>query len=693
MTTSPLAIEGGGEPELRLAAFSASVQRLRPYLQDVDQAFAQNLLAQALATELVHGLDLLGVTGGQGAGKTTLLREVYSPWLDPWLEENAGRGETVAVVIVEEPNRTVVEARLHILPQQAADRALLENKDVTELREWHQAVRGGREDVVLAELRVPVRAFQGVRRGFLLLPGYEVIHRQNEVFQARMRRQLTACSGFVIVTDHARLAQGAERKILDDLRDHLGTGADLVVAITRTESLSPAQTKELRSSALELFAEDHVAERGQVFTVTTGRSSERPPSWATAFQDSVLSLGVLSQEVRGRQLTQLGGLLGSEFRDMLHRSRLQLAAQQLSDPGEASYEEALTLFDKTAKSIRQALDDEMSRLVAKHEAVIGSNIEDYVHEHESGWRRVGQGFASFFSLRKNGVDARIEKEVLARWATTLSTGLHPESVQVLQQLSVGHARRIALQGLSAAVVDGDGASLDPAASLVPLGAQQTLMVLGSEKNLVLPEGDGVKQAYEMLPALTLSYLALGLGMSEDAATKLTKDEKQAAASFSAALSSFTAENKLAVSSFVGLLGLDLIVDGNLDSVQLVAKGLAQLLGGGASAASLMLPAAGVFVGAAALGAMHHTIHKDEESMQLARRLNRSYALQVQESFLTSIDASLNDARDLLDRRLASYFRLSEVLATRHRTLKAVADLEREADRLRGDLRAARARPF
>jgi hypothetical protein len=52
------------EPEAQLAAFSAALQRLRPYLEPPHVDVASELLAQALATQLVQGLDLLGVTPG-----------------------------------------------------------------------------------------------------------------------------------------------------------------------------------------------------------------------------------------------------------------------------------------------------------------------------------------------------------------------------------------------------------------------------------------------------------------------------------------------------------------------------------------------------------------------------------------------------------------------------------------------------
>src|SRR4051794_4088627 len=194
------------EPESRLAAFNGALQRLRPHLTGQDAELAAELLSQTLATELLHDRDLLGVTGTQGAGKTTLMREVYGEQVEGWLADNAGRGEKLPVLITEESGRVQTEACLYELADKGAALTALRAR-VVDKPEWEGALRGALPAVVLAELRVAPNVFDGARRGFLLLPGYEAVHEQNARFQKRMRRALAACNGFVIVTSRSRLAQ------------------------------------------------------------------------------------------------------------------------------------------------------------------------------------------------------------------------------------------------------------------------------------------------------------------------------------------------------------------------------------------------------------------------------------------------------------------------------------------------------
>ncbi len=161
----------GDDPERRLGALSASLQRLRPFLNKEDGAVVADLLAQTLATQLLHGMDLLAVAGRHGAGKTTLLRELYGEDVGPWLSDNPGRGEKLPIVVLEDPDQGETSARLHLLPEQASGAQLLQVAEDVDLTAWAQALAGSHPPAVLAELRVPPRLFGGAERGFVGVRG------------------------------------------------------------------------------------------------------------------------------------------------------------------------------------------------------------------------------------------------------------------------------------------------------------------------------------------------------------------------------------------------------------------------------------------------------------------------------------------------------------------------------------------
>ncbi len=263
------------DPEIQLRALCRALVRLRRVAGPREAGVLTELLNQAVAVQLVYGRNLVGVAGGQGVGKTTLLSQAYGGRLDAWLPANNGRGEQCAIGIVEEPGRTDVEAHLYVLAPRDDDSGLRDGisvETVTDLTVWRRAVRGLLPDVVLAELLVPGTELQAAgQRGFLLLPGHEPHDRTNRDWQQRMRRQLVACNGFVIVIDHSRLAQAGERTVLRDLHAHLVAGARPVVAVTKTWSQNLRRAcRSSRSTRPWLIVSVHV-DAGFFPAAATGR--------------------------------------------------------------------------------------------------------------------------------------------------------------------------------------------------------------------------------------------------------------------------------------------------------------------------------------------------------------------------------------------------------------------------------------
>lgn len=351
------------DPEIQLQALCRALDRLRRLAGPKQAGVLTELLNQAVAVQLVYGRNLIGVAGGQGVGKTTLLSQAYGGRLDAWLAANNGRGEQCAIAIVEEPGRTDVGARLHVLAPWDYDSGLrdgLSVETVTDLTVWHNAVRGLRADVVLAELVVPGTELQGAgERGFLLLPGHEPHDRTNRDWQQRMRRQLVACNGFVIVIDHSRLAQAGERTVLQDLHAHLVAGARPVVAVTKTENLDQATRVELLEEARRQFADTSGSEPQHVLATGTGQLSEE---WVPLFWNAVQDVGVRSQDQRALQLDSLADVVGDRLTDVVddEGSRMLLSARKSAAAGRTPTRSSGSTSRRTSSPCRPALDSRTS---------------------------------------------------------------------------------------------------------------------------------------------------------------------------------------------------------------------------------------------------------------------------------------------------------------------------------------------
>jgi len=680
------------DPEIQLQALCRALDRLRRLAGPKQAGVLTELLNQAVAVQLVYGRNLIGVAGGQGVGKTTLLSQAYGGRLDAWLAANNGRGEQCAIAIVEEPGRTDVGARLHVLAPWDHDSGLrdgLSVETVTDLTVWHNAVRGLRADVVLAELVVPGTELQGAgERGFLLLPGHEPHDRTNRDWQQRMRRQLVACNGFVIVIDHSRLAQAGERTVLQDLHAHLVAGARPVVAVTKTENLDQATRVELLEEARRQFADTSGSEPQHVLATGTGTLSEE---WVPLFWNAVQDVGVRSQDQRALQLDSLADVVGDRLTDVVddEGSRMLLAARKSAAPG--AYTDALERFDEQADKLAVQARARLEDLLAPHASAVRA-MAGRAAEAEGGWGARGKALLVTLRLRRDRPEERIRAAVQQAWQETVRD-VGPAVQDCLLMLVTSRVNEICSTTSSTELVAGSELATTQAARnstpQLPPSVGKVLQIVGGQTHDELPDTTAVAQAYEVLPALAVAYMAIGLAVPPD---RLGGDTPPSTTELTSALKQFGAEHKLLVRSMVGLLGVDLL-DGDLNVVGGLASGLSALLGNSVAASSLMMPAAAILAVGAGLVYVNGAARAQEEREQFARRLVQSYEEQILETWRVSLREVLDNARDTLDRRLREYYRMDEGLALQQRSLKAIVDVGREQRRMREAIQRAGLAPF
>jgi hypothetical protein len=98
-----------GTPEAYLATLVRclkTVDAATTYLEEVARSDFRDDLRRAVRdcqmTGLLYDHTLVAIAGDQGAGKTRLMRLLYD--LDTaWLDDNAGRGEYLPVLVLEDP--------------------------------------------------------------------------------------------------------------------------------------------------------------------------------------------------------------------------------------------------------------------------------------------------------------------------------------------------------------------------------------------------------------------------------------------------------------------------------------------------------------------------------------------------------------------------------------------------------------
>jgi hypothetical protein len=169
-----------GTPEAYLATLVRclkTVDAATTYLEEVARSDFRDDLRRAVRdcqmTGLLYDHTLVAIAGDQGAGKTRLMRLLYD--LDTaWLDDNAGRGEYLPVLVLEDPGIVEVHGCASIA---GTMRPIQENRVVRPSLPKISRKRCGTGWGCAGTrfFAFPSGTLAHKNRGFLLLPGYERI--------------------------------------------------------------------------------------------------------------------------------------------------------------------------------------------------------------------------------------------------------------------------------------------------------------------------------------------------------------------------------------------------------------------------------------------------------------------------------------------------------------------------------------
>jgi hypothetical protein len=400
-----------GTPEAYLATLVRclkTVDAATTYLEEVARSDFRDDLRRAVRdcqmTGLLYDHTLVAIAGDQGAGKTRLMRLLYD--LDTaWLDDNAGRGEYLPVLVLEDPG--IVEVHGCIYRWNDETNPGEPRGEAVTAENFQKAVRNWMGDVLeLPVLRVPERYFGGHKnRGFLLLPGYERITAKNRPWQDFMRLALVASTACVLVTNGGLLAQQQDA-IRTDLQKNQLAGVQPVIAITGTETMSADRQEQLRATAAERF---QVPLSG---VICTGIGD---PEYEKKVRASILN--ALSQQggvglgARQRQLEDLEelslqiGTVVSEARQAVRSSR---------DDQPEKQEIRLDIMEDLDKAIEAARGDYKRSLEQKLDSVEQQALkiakEDF-DETETGWGARLRDAKDFFTMQSGQAEDRMHSRL------------------------------------------------------------------------------------------------------------------------------------------------------------------------------------------------------------------------------------------------------------------------------------------
>ena len=690
-------------PELMLTNLNRVVRELRgaiTYLEDdelntqMDAVIRRLFLAELLAKE-----HLIAIGGSQGAGKTTLIRLMYdlhhneeSPETG-WLPANSGRGERMSVLILEDDAVEQAQGYLRVLeahPAQPGHVQIVERK--AESREEFRKASGGHlNHVMLAVLKVPRRYFNHNGQGFMLMPGYELMHDENHSWQTLMRQVLVASAGRVIVTDELRLSNASQLAIQRDLHTSQLIGTAPLIIVTKTEGHAGALRKleELRNNAGEAFA--IAPEHRDRLILCTGSSESSVEQWRPQLIEALANVHETTLVNRERQLQQLEQLLNQDLNYTLAgiRSKFALHAAVEQNSGHQIIQEALEVFDQARDSLRDEYkrglrhslsvhhDDSKdcmeTLLINNHEGLINKivNVFDTVTEKQvnltgdikRAWAEPG-----------NYLDAHID--VLGK-LTGRRLGAPQAFIERIESKGglTNHVARLGYnddQGNATEWSKIAPHTLDNLAVLFYPGRDDEGRIGQLNKELC--------NSLKLLPAMTLEFARIGSLFPEvfgiDSGSLQPLDGDNAVAAAERIQNDFSALQKIG-SNLVKGLALMLAVDVAADAQIQTIPALLDVLGIGSGAAGISMT--GAVTGMFAIGLLTYSVLKEVDRQD---RHTRDQALNTlsrfkdhyQAHYLEQFDILMDQVRTRLRDSLTMRYRLDEALMRRDRISKALADV-------------------
>lgn len=586
---------------LTLAAQFDHTQQQRSTLRSV--------LRKLMVIRELHSTSFVSVTGTQGAGKTRLLKEIYG--LDGWLDDNAGRGEKRPLFVLEcdcnEPKATGVTAEGLEVP--------LNRETLTrELRSFSDA-----EQYLLLRLYVPRQYFDS-GFGFLLLPGYERLNRDNQLWQHEMRDTLRHSMGSILVTDQTRMADRVTTEILDDLMKQCFESRAPIIAISRTEGLTEAQREALRASASEVCQVD-AAEMSRV--ICTGVGDELRKQWLPALITAVRTYTRPSREVNRQRLEDLSNVVDVELEQAF--TLLEQLISEVDGRGRAQsllINEMMARFRKSSDTYRRRFERQLREHSSSYAAVAARAAQkDYADQEQGLMNKLG----NFFT----GDDDRFIKRIEQNWQqqgerTPLDVTYLALSDMANRNLQLGYkggevpspdqVRQISEQGIPALLgyEDSTGTVQLFGQNVDPAQLQRSLRLLlqrnpSSEESLdrQMMESREITHALELIPTLSMEYLrvahaaVLAVGPSSLPSSNVQKVEPETVVEqIKEALPKIAHTTQDVMKTILSIGAVDLAIDGTLHLPAIVA-------GGGAAGVGATL--SGVAAGVITLAFLGHKV--------------------------------------------------------------------------------------
>ncbi len=629
----------------------------------------KSVLRKLRITRELSSLYYICVAGSQSAGKTRLVRELYNlSGEDEWLVDNQGRGERIPVFILEKDCSAPYAVGVRYKPGPDGNE---EEKLSKESFQRIVSAYDTEDDYLFTKLYVPKRYFSARSFGLVLLPGYEMLNRDNAEWQGLMRHTLINSLGSVLVTDRTRVADNNQVKILEDLKSKYFPDRKPVIAVTKTEALDEQQIEELTATVADVF-EVPEPERDRIICTGVGDDYYRAV-WTRRIMEVIGKYALSSAGSETVRVEELERILNDELDNVSAALREAAVGEGISEHlKERQVEKVRTAFRKASDRYRRNYAKELRNNMTGYAShTISIATSKYIDEEEGLAAKLRQA-GNFLTFQAGEHEQRFQERIVDCWNSTgddthspLISGYRAITDMSRKELDIEPPEEngIALSKQPLQNLIGHGVTSKPISDDKLLVLRNDLRLLmgqnledSESSELQLFKSEQLEEVLRQLPAMTMEYLRITQAIALRNPELLNKE--LAGFDFSALQQEIETELPQAqktfgplIKSIAAIMAVDVAIDGQFDVLNTIT--------GGGAAAGLGGTLSMMAAGAISLGFIAYKTANHVQAYDAAKKgFIRESLMHFAENHINKSLELYDDLMENLDDRMTRNLRLA-----------------------------------
>lgn len=634
----------------------------------------------AIAIEF-QNRQIISVSGLQGAGKSTMMQTFFS-LPEGIIKVSTGRGEQIPVLISE--HEECVDYNTYAVCLEHSDNGYerIEKKISKEdFLKYSTGDIADEDNIIYLELHLPYNKIQDSSIAFMLLPGFED---QQDYWKELIEFSLRCSNAAIFAFDQARYSKMQNKVVLDKVKN--GFKDSLVYAITRCDT-SKESSIPFRNKCIEEL--DVQADR--VINVGVYNDNSLNEKWIDELSSAVLKycnssssaiLGTneylieIIQDEISPQLTLIKEILSKEDDHVIVEK--------------IERNDALSAFDKTISERRRKLERSLGARLGESADQACEKLQKIYSDKEYA-QKLGVHEKVSTSIRRTILGEKVEDKVFAR--KRLLEAMSDSDGILFAQKGFALALNSSLEEWSPEDTKGREYILDGIESEDEMTKDEIMQITERQTNLIhdakmllakngepgetLKVGD-LKKTCECIADMAEKYMSVYAlknvyrvnhkcteGIQLENLQVDLKDTIQKINSF----------DKVVLSG-LGITGVDLLGDGVINAVPVIAESL-----------GVSVPVVGGVVAAIAGVGTAGAIAKDINRLQLTEETAgeakiREISKEIKQEFLEAYDEAMQNVRNQIERRIEDVKGNGSQVGKRINAMGTVNFLEAQINELR-----------